>query len=371
MSKRKIYIYISDIASFIGQNKWDYVTPFERLWKKCDSQEYKNTLTHINNNINTKRTVLNQISQDKSVLQQKLTDKLITQRQFTIAKNKLEKEYIKIDTEINNLQDSVDEIDLTQKEKLERVLGTNVIENIESKTIETENKRQTVKTLFDNLDISNDKKEKLKKQADSFINKTHGTLKEDSAIELYEKKFKVKLNTSQKLYSKKLDFISEHSVFDWFICGKMDGLYEDSSNESNNYVIEIKNRTKGFFSTLRDYENTQIQLYLWITTWGKAKLVEKYQNKIRITEIYKDDDCINDIMEYLSIFVNKFENHFLNNQELKTLYISHDNDHKQQFIKRLYLNDIYQAANKKYQSLMDIDIQTNKNNNECEIDDLD
>lgn len=367
MSKRKIYIYISDIASFIGQNKWDYVTPFERLWKKCDVQEYKTTLTNINNNINTKKSLLQQLDQDKLVLQQKLSEKLITQRQFTIAKNKLEKEVIKIDNEINKLQDSIDDIDLTQKEKLEKVLGSNVISNIESNKIETDNKRQTVETIFDNLDISKDKKERLKKQADSFINKTHGTLKEDSAIELYESKFKVKLDTSQKLYSKKLEHISENSMFDWFICGKMDGLYNDETDISKNYVVEIKNRTKGFFSTLREYENTQIQLYLWITTWGKAKLVEKYQNKIRITEIYRDNDCINDIMEYLSIFVNKFENHFLNNQETKLLYISYDNEHKQQFLRRLYLNDIYQTANKKFEKL----IVHENNDNKCDIDDLD
>lgn len=30
----------SDIASFINQNKWDYVTPFLRLWKKYDSEHF-------------------------------------------------------------------------------------------------------------------------------------------------------------------------------------------------------------------------------------------------------------------------------------------------------------------------------------------
>ena len=36
MNKQKVFLYTSDIASYIGQNKWDYVTPFERLCKRCD-----------------------------------------------------------------------------------------------------------------------------------------------------------------------------------------------------------------------------------------------------------------------------------------------------------------------------------------------
>jgi hypothetical protein len=372
INKRKLYIYISDIASFIGQNKWDYVTPFERLWKKCDSNEYKSSLVNINNNITNKKSLLTQLEHDKSILEQKISEKLITQRQYVIAKNKLEKEYNKIETEIVKLQDSIDEIDLSQKEKLEKILGSNVILNIESKEIETDSKRQTVETIFDKLDISKDKKEQLKKHADSFINKTHGTLKEDTAIEMYENRFKVKLDTSQQLHSKKLEHISNNSVFDWYICGKMDGIYTGHTQlKDEPYVVEIKNRTKGFFSTLREYENTQIQLYLWIIQFNKAKLVEKYQNKIRITEIYKDNEYINDIMEYLYIFTHNFETKFLNNQELKISYISLNNEHKQQFLRKLYLNDIYKTANMKYEKLLQAQTQNNNQNDSCEIDDLD
>ena len=40
MNKQKVFLYTSEIASYIGQNKWDYVTPFERLWKRCDKDNY-------------------------------------------------------------------------------------------------------------------------------------------------------------------------------------------------------------------------------------------------------------------------------------------------------------------------------------------
>ena len=49
--KTKIFINISDVASYIGQNKWDFVKPFERLWKKCDSVNYQNILSNYNDKI--------------------------------------------------------------------------------------------------------------------------------------------------------------------------------------------------------------------------------------------------------------------------------------------------------------------------------
>ena len=41
---------------------------------------------------------------------------------------------------------------------------------------------------------------------------------------------------------------------------------------------------------------------------------QKYNNNIRITLIYRDDNYINDILSYLNTFINNFENKFLNNE---------------------------------------------------------
>ena len=38
--KKKLFLFTSDIAAFIGQNEYDFVTPFERLWKRCDPDGY-------------------------------------------------------------------------------------------------------------------------------------------------------------------------------------------------------------------------------------------------------------------------------------------------------------------------------------------
>jgi hypothetical protein len=94
-----------------------------------------------------------------------------------------------------------------------------------------------------------------------------------------------------------------------------------------------------------------------------AKLVEKYKNKIRVTVIYKDDDYLKDVLEYLNIFITNFEMGFLKNDKLKEKFINSNSDDKKQILRRLYLNDITKTINKKIEeTIVDVD---------CLIDDLD
>ncbi len=364
MDKQKVFLYISEVASYIGQNKWDYVTPFERIWKRCDKDGYNLILETTKKNINEKHLQIKILDKEVELLNNDLLNKRITKRQWESKTNKLTDQKTTMLTEISSLNSRVDEIDLNQKQKLELVLGRENIESIESKTIETDSKRENVNKIIENMQISDVKKKTLIKETESFINKTHGTLKEESAIEMYEKKFNVKLNTSQEFYKYRLN-ISNTSEFEWYVGGKVDGLYIDDNDKSKSYIVEVKNRTKGFFSTLRDYENTQIQLYMYILDISFSKLVEKYNNKIRITLIYRDDDYIKDILTYLDIFINNFEKTFLNNNEKQRDFVLCDNDLKKVFLKKLYLNDITNKIN------MKILETTNDTNNNCLIDDLD
>lgn len=341
----KVFLYSSDIAAFIGQNKWDIVTPFERLWKKCDKEGYQKTLQHLQYNIDMQKGEIMEIEQRRIHLDDDLSNKKITKRQHALALNKLEQEQKTHMDYIDNTKNCIDEIHLTQKEKLEKKIGTSMIQEIESNNIETQDKRKLVTNLVNNLDISKEEKDIVSKQAESFINKAHGTLKEISAIEMFEKKYNVKLDVSQQFYKKQV--LIPTSQADWYVCGKMDGIHVDSANSMNNFIVEVKNRTKSFFSTLRDYEKTQIHLYMWMTGISKAKLVEKHNDKIRVTEIYNDADYMNEVLEDLKIFIRNFETNFLLNENKKKEYILLDNDKKQVFLKRLYLNEIFQRANER------------------------
>jgi hypothetical protein len=367
VTKPKIFIYISDVASYIGQNKWDYVTPFERLWKKCDMEKYNLIINSKNMEIESFNIELSNIQLEKSNLQHELDSKKITSRQFSLQTKKIESREEIIQKEIKKIEQRVDDIHLTQKEKLEKVIGNELIEQINSNSIETSSKRDAFDKKLSSLDLSEDKLKEIKTHGESYINKTHGTLKEETAIEMYENKFNVKLDTSQKLNKLYLHELSINSDFHWFICGKVDGLYM-GNNQKENYIVEVKNRTRGFFNTLRDYEKTQIHLYMHMLSIKRSKLVEKYENKLRITDIYENTDYTNEIIESLSIFISLFEKKFLQNDKAKQDYLLKSNDDKQKYIHRTFFVPIQKYLESK---MIIEESESNGNNKECLIDDLD
>lgn len=370
-NKQKIYINTSDIASYIGQNYFDFVTPFERIWKKCDIKTYQTLISNLENEINDYKQDIIELETEKSKCDEDLANKKITKRQHSIRLKKLEEKKEKSNEKIEVIQDRIDEIDLTHKQQLEKLVGNEIITKMESKNVETNDKRTEMTEALDLLDISEKKLNMLKKTADSYINKTHGTLKEDTAIEMYEKKYNVKLDTSQQFNKRYLKDISSNSKYDWYICGKVDGLFIQCEPPYNSYIVEVKNRTKSFFSNLREYEKTQIQLYMWMLEMDHSKLVEKFNNKIKITEVPREDIYIEDILDSLKLFIRLFETKFLNNHDLKSTYTTKEFDEKKKFIKKMFFSEITKLNNEKIlQRSMDLDSDLDSDSESCKIEDL-
>jgi len=277
----------------------------------------------------------------------KITKTLNEERQTLVTKSEL-------------LQINIDNIDLTQEQRITKVLGHTNMDTLKSADIDTDKKKEQIETLIDTISLDAKDKKLLKRETESFINKTHGTQREESAIEIFEKRFDIKLDTSQKFYKKKIE---TNSSSEWYIGGKVDGLFIDPEDPQKSFIVEVKNRTKGFFSSLREYEKTQIQLYMYMLNLQYAKLVEKYNEKIRITLVYRDQIYIDQIMSYLDIFINAFENKFLNNQKLKSEYVCMNEDLKKITLRKLYLNDINIRLNEYI-------LQTQENDSQdCMIDD--
>lgn len=357
MSKKCIFLNTSDIASFIGQNKWNYIESFERLWKKYDP-EYIVCLNELNSkNENDKINLILAKNKENSI-NQDLLNNIITKKEYNklIKENKREMDIV---TEsIINITSKISDISLTQTEKINNKLGDEITNTISSSTTETSDKRKITINAIDKLAIRPEEKVELLKQTESLINKTYGILKEDSAIFLFEERFNIKLDTSQ-VYLKTL--INSTSVHEIYIGGRLDGIcYKDG------YIVEVKNRIKGFFNEVRDYELTQIQLYLLLSKLNKAKLVEKYKLKIKVTDINLNKEYINDTVEYLGIFIKYFEI-FLNDYKKKMEFIKMNETDKQKFICKLYLNEI----NEKRQYKIDKKYVEDKSDTNCLIDDLD
>ena len=97
---------------------------------------------------------------------------------------------------------------------------------------------KNIKKSIKKMDISDKQKQTLLKESESFINRTHGTLKEESAIVIYEKRFDVKLDTSQEFFKKRIE-CNSNSNFDWYIGGRIDGLYIDKQDKNKSYIVYL------------------------------------------------------------------------------------------------------------------------------------
>jgi len=109
--KKKIYINISDIAAYIGQNYFDFVTPFERIWKKCDLESYQNLLGKLKEEIIENENNLLILENEENLYNDELLKKKITKRQYTLKIKQLEEKKKKSKEKIETIKDRVNEID--------------------------------------------------------------------------------------------------------------------------------------------------------------------------------------------------------------------------------------------------------------------
>lgn len=210
--KKKLFLFTSDIAAFIGQNEYDFVTPFERLWKRSDPDGYNTIINENKTQLLSKNLEITDLEKQKDVLKTDLDTKKITKRQYTLRSNKIDKQLTELKVKSDSLEKMIDDIDLNQEQRLKKSLGEENIRLVQSNTIETDDKRENIKNSIIKMDISDKQKQTLLKESESFINRTHGTLKEESAIVIYEKRFDVKLDTSQEFFKKRIEHKDRKSV---------------------------------------------------------------------------------------------------------------------------------------------------------------
>lgn len=336
----KYYIFSSDIATFIGQNRWNIISPFERLWRKVDKQCLDLLLESVNNDLEEENVKMCHLKTQINELEEQFKQKKITHRQLEMYKGKINEQLNGVEKKAILLHDNIDGFTLSQNEKIQKEFGEELTNILKDLTISNDDKKKMTMEMINNSSntnsghsLSNKKKDEYKSEIESLVNKSHGIRHELSAIELFEKENNCSLDTSQQFY-KRLVYTSSKGN-QWYICGKMDGI-----NHEEHYIVEIKNRTKAFFNQVRDYEKTQIQMYMYMTDLKLTKLVEckktKTKTTIKTTDISYDEIYISDVLTKLQNFLIQFENFISSNVDEKKKYLLMDNEEKEWFIHNMY-----------------------------------
>lgn len=282
-----ICINVSDVFTWLNLNPWGPVQSFERFWKKHDT-DYHQVMKLANENVNN--------------------------LQMTNDETKI-KEAQKIKQNIYN-------VNTTNTEKVKTLLKKD-FEKVKNKTLQEQQKFIQEQTFT----------EQEQKHLTNFINTNHGCNNENNVLESHEKQYNIQIDKCQKKFTQEV-FPSFDSDFKWILVGKMDGL--DCKNKR---IIEIKNRTRGLFYILKEYEKIQIQLYMYLTGYRECVLIEKYKDDTcEINESY-DSLFVNRILGCLDLFCENFEN-FLNEPvNVKMNYFYMTEHEKQKFLnEKMFIN---------------------------------
>ena len=193
------------------------------------------------------------------------------------------------------------------------------------------NQNLILKKTLASTSISQEEKDKIKKQVESMTNKSHGIKSEDDVLKRFEQESNMKIESGQKWMT--CPFVMDKNSVQWAFHGKYDG------KTSCGKIIEAKKRQRGLFKRLRDYEKIQIQSYLFGTQSIQGYLVESYSHAngmdFNMILVDFDSDFVNQtIINRLTSFVNFFMD-LLDNPDWQNTIIQND---KERLLYQTYLN---------------------------------
>lgn len=170
------------------------------------------------------------------------------------------------------------------------------------------NEQKKVLKEIDSLQVSQQDKDQFKKLVQSASNTVFGSRNESGGVDIFVKE------TGKEIESKQTKLVHPFHTdnargYQWNLIGKTDGLTTDGE------ILEIKNRQKELFNTVRDYEMCQVQCYLHMSKRDKAFLVEVLKRRgghnsdFNIIPIEKDPHYYQDnVGIYLDRFVGFMSN---------------------------------------------------------------
>lgn len=280
MSK-KIFICASDLAVITGHNPYkskdDIILKY---WKK----HYKTDYLECVNNLKNSNVPLK-----------------IEETNFECIK-RLSKKY-----------------DIDIQRDLSKCLNTKNIEELNT------NREVILNKIKDKIPNNSKEKDELEDSINRVANTNFGVKFENKGIELYVSKTSNRVEIDRRYHTKELFHIEYNDEIDvWFLGGKVDGIVYNSDNSVS--VLEIKNRVKGLFNTLRDYEKVQCYAYMYLLDLNNTHLAETLKSsknkKMNILNVdFETDFWENSIENKIEEFVDDFYN-FLDNPLRKNELLS-------------------------------------------------
>ena len=170
----------------------------------------------------------------------------------------------------------------------ESTVATIILEDAKQfKSIDSSSVEQKTRAVIHKLDTSSGLETHKLDAAKEYIRKilytNHGIRHEDRTAAKDPK-----LNMDDTFYTYNVCTI-EGTVYD--VVGRIDRIV--TNEDGTRTIVEIKNRTRGLFNSVREYENIQCQAYMEMLDIDSCKLVEQYNDDIMTHHIRRNDEYWN------------------------------------------------------------------------------
>lgn len=291
-SRRKLVIFASELASAIGRHRYQSrEETFQRVWLRSHQQSFLFAYAlQFKNEVLPILTACEELMIQFPSLKEEddIVDFAAILRKV-ICDMSLRKLYWQI---LNFLK-----VKLFKSNKEEHVLvSAKVIEQVtaEVKTL-CKNEEKTVESVVKEICAKEGiEKKEVVKAVESKITKDRGTQLEGKAVQDFGKAKGIEIERpiAPHLFYRDM----EHNGIQWSVCGKVDAETEDS-------VIEVKNRRNHFMCP--EYDYIQLQTYLFIRNKSKGVLLERLKGENKETCFEFDDELWEEVTIDLADFVTE------------------------------------------------------------------
>jgi hypothetical protein len=175
---------------------------------------------------------------------------------------------------------------LAKSSEAQKVLGQAVSFKAKDSAEAQSNYEKAKEKIESDATLASEDKEKVIEHLRSRCYTTHGTRSEDRTADKVTEDTGAVLVRDNSFYT--LPLLETEDGTEFCVVGKIDRI--EIEPNGNKTLVEIKNRTRGLFRTLRDYENVQIQVYLRMLGLTRAKLVEQYNDKTNTILVTRDEE---------------------------------------------------------------------------------
>ncbi|KAL9981113.1 hypothetical protein ACROYT_G009776 [Oculina patagonica] len=291
-SRQKLVIFASELASAVGRHRYQSKEEtFQRVWLRTHPQSF--CFAHALQFKNEIRSMLTK-SEELTIQFPSLKEEadivdFAAVLKKVICDNSLRKVYWRI---LNFLK-----VELFKNNKEEQVLvSAKVVEQVAAK-VKTlcQNEEKPVETVVKELcDKAGIEKKEVVKAVESKITKDRGTQLEGKAVQDFGKAKGIEIERpiTPELFYKDM----EYNGVKWRVCGKVDAETEDS-------VIEVKNRRNRFMCP--EYDYIQLQTYLFIRNKSKGVLLERLKGANKESCFDFDEELWEEVTIDLAEFVSE------------------------------------------------------------------